>query len=68
MSRDQASRWAYSLYDNQEFEAKDDALRDAIYSITLADAITTDQPHLYGTADFKEWLFQIVNADPVPGD
>ena len=59
-TREEVSVWAcqYAMDDN--LEIPDEVLSRALKTLVLADAVADMKSYLYGEADFREWLDELM--------
>jgi hypothetical protein len=61
-SREEVASWASQWVRAADPGVEDEAVWDALLSLTGADMKTTDRPYLYEEIDFREWLEELRRA------
>lgn len=56
LSREQVADWAAQWVIQAEPPIEDEAVWDALVSLSGADLLTTDRPYLDDFSDFERWL------------
>jgi len=56
ITREEASAWASPWASAYESGIEDEAIRDALEGLYMADGPSIDRPYLYERVDFEKWL------------